>query len=64
MKRREFVRLIESHGCVLLREGANHSLYLNPQTGRKEAIPRHQEIQKQLSRSICRNLGVPPPMGA
>jgi hypothetical protein len=32
-------------------------------TGRKEAIPRHNEIKKFLARSICRNLSVPIPPG-
>jgi mRNA interferase HicA len=64
MKRRELIRLLEEHGCVLLREGGSHSVYVNPATGKKEAIPRHAEIKKHLSRSICRGLGVPEPKGA
>ncbi len=64
MKRRELIRLLEDHGCVLLREGSSHSIYSNPATGRKETVPRHSEIKKHLSRSICRNLGVPEPKGA
>lgn len=64
MKRRELLRLLEKHGCILLREGASHTIYHNPVTGRKEAVPRHAEIKKHLSRSICRNLGVPEPDGA
>ena len=64
MKRRELTRLPEEHGCVLLREGGSHSVFLNPATGKKEAVPRHAEIKKHLSRSICRGLGVPEPKGA
>ena len=64
MKRRELVKHLEQHGCMLLREGSSHSIYTNPQTGRKEAIPRHIEIKKHLGRSICRNLGVPELPGA
>ena len=30
MKRRDLVRHLEQHGCTVLREGANHSIYLNP----------------------------------
>ena len=59
MKRRELVQHLESHGCQLLREGGSHSIYVNPLTGRKEAVPRHAEIKKHLGRSICRNLNVP-----
>jgi hypothetical protein len=39
------------------------SIWANSQTGRKEAIPRHNEIKKYLARSICRNLSVPVPPG-
>ncbi|HEV7927906.1 MAG TPA: type II toxin-antitoxin system HicA family toxin [Verrucomicrobiae bacterium] len=47
-----------------VREGGSHSIWSNPHTGRKEAIPRHSEIKKHLARSICRNLSVPIPPGA
>lgn len=63
MKRRELVSHLQSNGCSLLREGGSHSIWQNPQTGRKEAIPRHNEIKKHLARSICRNLSVPVPPG-
>ncbi len=46
-----------------LREGGSHSIWSNPQTGRKEAIPRHNEIKKHLARSLCRNLSVAVPPG-
>jgi predicted RNA binding protein YcfA (HicA-like mRNA interferase family) len=45
------------------REGGSHSIWSNPHTGRKESIPRHNEIKKHLARSICRNLSVPVPPG-
>jgi len=45
MKRRDLLAHLQQHGCVLLREGANHSIWRNPQTGRREAIPRHAEIK-------------------
>jgi mRNA interferase HicA len=44
---------------VLKREGAAHSLWLNPASGGVEAVPRHTEIPDLLARKICRNLGVP-----
>ena len=64
MKRRELVRRLEAGGCQWLREGASHTIYTNPATGIREAIPRHQEIKKHLARSICRRLGVEVPKGA
>ena len=63
MKRRALLGHLQEHGCVPVREGGSHSIWGNPQTGRKEAIPRHNEIKKFLARSICRNLSVPIPPG-
>lgn len=63
MKRRELLRHLQEHGCVSAREGGSHSIWQNPTTGRKEAIPRHTEIKKFLARSICKNLSVPIPPG-
>jgi predicted RNA binding protein YcfA (HicA-like mRNA interferase family) len=64
MKRRDLVRHLEAAGCVLLREGASHTLYVNPLTKAKEAIPRHSEVKKHLARKICRGLSAPEPPGA
>ncbi len=64
MNRRALLSHLLAHGCTPLREGGSHSIWVNPVTGRKEAIPRHTEIKKYLARSICRNLSVPPPPGA
>ena len=64
MKRRDLIRHLEEHGCSLHREGGSHSIYTRPETGHKEAVPRHAEIKKHLARSICRNLQVPVPKGA
>jgi predicted RNA binding protein YcfA (HicA-like mRNA interferase family) len=58
MKRRELVRHLEQHGCYLDREGANHSIYRNPENGRCTAVPRHREIKDTLARAICDQLGI------
>lgn len=63
MKRRKLLAHLQEHGCTLVREGAGHSIWQNPMTGRREAIPRHPEIKRQLARAICRNLSVDPPTG-
>jgi hypothetical protein len=59
VKRGDLLRHLRQHGCYLKREGANHSLWTNPQTGHTEAVPRHAEIANALARKICRALGVP-----
>ena len=50
MKRTDLIRLQEKSGCVLLRHGGRHDLYLNPATGQKQPIPRHKEIDEHLAR--------------
>ncbi len=58
MKRLDLVRHLEAHGCRLLREGANHTVYLNPASRRTSTVPRHREINDYLARKICRDLDV------
>ncbi len=61
MKRQELIRHVESHGCLLLREGGKHGVYFNPANNQTTAIPRHREINDFLARKICRDLGIPEP---
>jgi mRNA interferase HicA len=63
MKRRALLSHLQEHGCVLFREGGSHSIWMNPHTGRKEAVPRHTEVKKHLAKKICRSLSVEPPLG-
>jgi mRNA interferase HicA len=44
MKRIDLVRHLESQGCQLMREGREHSLYINRQTRKSAAVPRHLNI--------------------
>lgn len=59
MKRRDLIRHLEQHGCVLLREGANHTIYVNPAVKKTSSVPRHSEINNELARKICKDLQVP-----
>jgi mRNA interferase HicA len=61
MKRRDLIRHLLAQGCLLLREGASHTIFLNPVTRRRTPVPRHREIPEALARVICRQLAVPPP---
>lgn len=61
MKRKGLIRHLESHGCPLKREGASHSIYWNPASGRREPVPRHNEIPNLLARKICKALEIPEP---
>lgn len=61
MKRRDLERHLASNGCKLLREGAKHSLYVNPANNQTSAVPRHREINDFLVGKICRDLRIPEP---
>ncbi len=62
MKRRDLIKHVEQFGCVLLKEGAKHSRYVNlADTRRQSTTPRHREIDDFLANAICRQLGVPLP---
>jgi mRNA interferase HicA len=60
MKRRDLLRHLADHGCVLIREGSRHTVFYNPQTGLTSTLPRHNEINDFLANKICRDLGIPP----
>ena len=61
MKRRDLISHLEAHGCELLREGSNHSVYVNRNARKTSTVPRHREIDDHLSRKICRDLEIPNP---
>jgi hypothetical protein len=57
MKRVDLIHEVEKMGCVLIRHGAKHDWYRNPNTGVSQPIPRHREINERLARKIIRVLG-------
>jgi mRNA interferase HicA len=61
VKRRELVRHLAQHGCELVREGGNHSIYVNRAAAKTSTVPRHSEINADLARKICKDLGVQVP---
>ena len=61
MKRTDLIRHLHVQGCELLREGANHSIYVNPAARKSSSVPRHREINEFLARKICRDLAVREP---
>lgn len=58
MRRKELIRQLTQAGCVLLRPGANHDIYLNPATGQRQPVPRHTEIDNTLAKHIRKYLGI------
>ena len=61
MKRIVLIRHLEKHGCEFLREGGEHTVYVNRKEKKVTTIPRHREIDEYLSRKICKDLGVKAP---
>ena len=59
MKRNALLKHLRRHGCELIREGGNHSWWGNPSRNLRSSVPRHTEINDQLARKICKDLGVP-----
>jgi len=58
MKRVDFIKHMTKQGCVFIREGARHSVFLNPLTKRSSTIPRHSEINNFLVKKISDDLGI------
>jgi mRNA interferase HicA len=56
MKRKDLIKKIVSDGCVLIRHGAHHDLYKNLSTGKKQPVPRHNEIDDTLAKHILKEL--------
>jgi len=58
MKRNKLLKYLRQNDCFLLREGGNHSWWINPAQNKRSAIPRHNEINDILVNKICKDLGV------
>ena len=61
MKRRELIRHVKKNGCEFLREGGNHTIYVNRRTRKSAPIPRHRELNVFLVKKICSDLEIPCP---
>ena len=56
MKRIDLIAKIESFGCILVRHGGTHDWYTNPITKKSQPVPRHNEINENLAKSIIKKL--------
>lgn len=61
MKRNDLIKHLLRQGCVFIREGAKHSVFLNPVMQKLSTVPRHNEIDNDLAKKICKDLGVKLP---
>ena len=58
MNRKQFIKQLLRDGCELLRSGSKHDIYINPETGQKQPVPRHTEIDDALAKHIRKYLGL------
>jgi mRNA interferase HicA len=58
MKRNELLKYLRSQGCKFVREGSRHSWWWNPIQNKRSSVPRHSEIDDNLARKICKDLGI------
>jgi mRNA interferase HicA len=59
MKRTEFLKHLALHNCTLVREGANHFIFINPINKKQTTVGRHQELSNLLCKKICKQLDIP-----
>ncbi len=50
MKRIDLIRHLQRHGVQFLREGANHTVYVNRGAGKTSTVPRQREVNDFLLR--------------
>jgi predicted RNA binding protein YcfA (HicA-like mRNA interferase family) len=55
VKRRVVIRHLEKQGCEFLREGGNHTIYVNRSKNKASSVPRHREINEFLVQKVCRD---------
>ena len=58
MKRKDLIYHLNGNHCLLIREGAKHSVFFNPVNNKTTTIPRHKEIDNFLARKVCKDLGI------
>ncbi|HCZ10805.1 MAG TPA: addiction module toxin, HicA family [Nitrospiraceae bacterium] len=58
MKRKDLLKYLRSQGCEFVREGSRHSWWWNPIQNKRSSVPRHTEINDNLARTICKDLGI------
>jgi mRNA interferase HicA len=58
MKRNVLLKHLKENGCMLNREGGNHSWYINTINGKRAPVPRHSDIHENTVKEICKQLGI------
>lgn len=61
MKKKDLIKHLEKNGCLFVREGGSHTVYLNPANNKISTVPRHTEVKRFLCVKICKDLGIESP---
>ncbi len=48
MKKKDLIKHLEKNGCLFVREGGSHTVYLNPENNKVSTVPRHTEVKRFL----------------
>jgi len=56
MKKGELLKRLKAQGCIFVKHGKKHDVYMNPRTGAEERIPRHNDINEILAGVIIKRL--------
>ena len=62
MKLKDLLKHLEDHNCRFVRQGGNHTIYKNLNSGKMTSVPRHREVKGNLAKKICDDLGVDRPL--
>ncbi|MDQ1265454.1 MAG: mRNA interferase HicA [Bacteroidota bacterium] len=61
MKRKDFIKFLNNNNCLIIREGAKHSIFKNNFNEFKAAVPRHSELKYNTCKEICKQLEIKSP---
>lgn len=61
MKRRDLEQCVGRCGCTFLLRGGKHDIWANSTLHLTAPTPRHNDVKTTAAKTICRELGVPPP---
>jgi hypothetical protein len=58
MKRSAFLKILAGKSVCFFRNGANHDIFVHRPTGKKIAIPRHNEFSNKFVNDVLKE--IPP----
>lgn len=59
MKRIDFEKHLKKNKCFKLREGGNHSVWVNEKNNKQSSVARHNELSNITCKVICKQLEIP-----